>query len=212
MKFQTFDPSTTSVKELYFLLTSLVVPRPIAWISTVDRSGHRNLAPHSYFNVCSQDPPVVHFTQGALKDSARNAMETGEFVVNMVHADQLAPMNETAANFPPEEDEFAWANVDAVPSHVVNPERVAGSRAALECTVRDVLRIGASYMIFGDVVRLHIADDVIDDGRVDPGALAPLGRLGGSNYAIANTIVRAVRPTWDQIQAAKNHGSSGDVS
>lgn len=153
---------------------------------------------------------MVHFTQGALKDSARNAMETKEFVVNMVHAGQLEPMNETAANFPAEEDEFAWANVDAMPSEVVKPERVAESRAALECTVRDVLCIGASYMIFGDVVRVHVAADVIDDGRVTPETLEPLGRLGGSNYAIVDNIVRAVRPTWEQIQADKGHRSGGE--
>lgn len=201
------DPGDLAPREAYFLLTSLVVPRPIAWVSTVARDGTRNLAPHSYFNIVSSDPPVVHFTSsrraGHEKDTLRNARETGEFVVNVVSRELLDAMNTTAADFPPGEDEFAWTGLAAEPSAVVAPPRVARSKAALECRVRQILAIGNGTMVFGDVLCVHVADEVWRDGRVVTEALSPVGRLAGSGYAFVEDVHRLPRPTWDDVRDAR---------
>ena len=194
------DPSTQTPRENYFLLTNLVVPRPIAWVSTLGPGGVRNLAPHSYFNIVSTDPPIVHFTQTGRKDTLLNVEDTGEFVINMVSADMAEPMNMTSANFPRDEDEFTWAGVDAIASTHVAPPRVAGARASMECRVRTILPMGNGNMVFGDVVMAHIDERVWANGRVDVAALAPLARLGGSWYGALSDIFKRVRPTWAEIQ------------
>lgn len=197
------DPADLAPREVYFLLTSLVVPRPIAWVSTLDADGRRNLAPHSYFNIISTDPPVVHFTSTGVKDTLRNVRATGEFVVNIVSAELVEAMNLSAADFPPEEDEFAWAELDDAPSRFVKPPRVARARAALECQLRQVLSVGNGNMVFGDVVHVHVDDDVWVDGRVDPGRLQPVGRLSGSNYAAITDVFKLPRPAWADLSETR---------
>lgn len=192
-------PGDLPPREVYFLLTSLVVPRPIAWVSTLAADGTRNLAPHSYFNAISSHPPIVHFTSSGVKDTLRNARASGEFVVNVVSRDLLEAMNTTAADFPPGEDEFAWAGLDATPSTWVAPPRVTDAKAALECRVREVLSMGNGTMVFGDVVGFHVADEVWRDGRVDPELLQPVGRLSGANYALPDRVHRLPRPRWSDI-------------
>ena len=196
------DPADLAPREVYYLLTGVVVPRPIAWVSSLAADGTRNLAPHSYFNAISSNPPIVHFTSTGVKDSLRNVRATGEFVVNIVSRQLAEPMNFTAADFPPDEDEFAWAGLDAAESRKVRPPRVAQAKAALECRVRTVLSMGNGNMVFGDVVHLHVDDAVWNDGRVDPALLEPLGRLGGSGYTTVGpeTIMRMPRPTWDDVR------------
>lgn len=195
-----FDPHDLAPRDTYFLLTSLVVPRPIAWVSTLSAEGVRNLAPHSYFNAISSSPPIVHFTSTGVKDSLRNVRATGEFVVNVVSRDLLEVMNLTAADFPPGEDEFAWAGLDAAPSQTVAAPRVASARAALECRVREVLSMGNGTMVFGDVLHFHVDDDVWRDGRVAPELLQPVGRLSGAGYAPVDTVLRLPRPRWDDVR------------
>ena len=182
------------------MLTNLVIPRPIAWVSTLGPGGVRNLAPHSYFNIMSSNPPIVHFTQSGRKDTLLNVEDSGEFVVNIVSDDLAEQMNLTSADFPREEDEFAWAGLEATPSSVVAPPRVAVARAALECQVRTIVSMGNGNMVFGDVVAVHIDDSVYVNGRVDPAALAPIGRLGGSAYTHVNDIFKLTRPTWDELK------------
>ena len=196
----TFDPAALEGREGYFLLTGLVVPRPIAWISTLAPDGTRNLAPHSFCNVISARPPIVHFTSTGVKDTLRNVRATGEFVLNVVDRDLLEPMNLTAADFPPEVDEFTWAAVEAAPSDVVAPPRVAAAPAALECTVRATLAMGEGTMVFGDVRRIHVRDDLWRDGRVE--GLRAVGRLSGSGYAVVDEVLKLPRPTWEQVRAA----------
>lgn len=187
-------------REPYYLATSLVVPRPIAWISTLSDSGVRNLAPHSYFNVISTNPMIVHFTSTGVKDTLRNVRATGEFVVNLVDRTLAEQMNTTAANFPPDEDEFSWAGLDAEPSVEVAPQRVAGAKAVMECKVRTVLSMGNGNMVFGDVLCVHVDESVLTDGRVDPKALDAIGRLGGSSYTAAATgIFELRRPTFEEL-------------
>jgi flavin reductase (DIM6/NTAB) family NADH-FMN oxidoreductase RutF len=189
----------------YALLTSLVVPRPIAWVSTLSASGQRNLAPHSYFNVMSSDPPIVHVTstqrRGRLKDTARNIAETGEFVVNVVARAQVELANHTSADCPPDDDEWALAALSGLPSQCVRPERVAGAPAALECRLVETLSLGNGTMFFGEVVWFHVDVAVMDGNRVNPRALDPVARLGGRFYAPLGDVFSLARPDWEQLQA-----------
>jgi flavin reductase (DIM6/NTAB) family NADH-FMN oxidoreductase RutF len=194
------DPAALPERDVYRLLTSLVVPRPIAWVSTVTEGGTRNLAPHSYFNVISSQPPVVHFTSTGEKDTLRNVRASGEFVVNVVTVDLAEQMNVTAADFPPGEDEFTWAQLEAAPSTVVKPPRVARAKAALECRAHSMLSIGTGTMVFGAVVHITVADDVMTDGRVDPQLLQAVGRLAGSGYTRTDGLFRMRRPTWEEVR------------
>lgn len=195
------EPSQLEGKEAYFLLTSLVVPRPIAWVSTLSSTGVRNIAPHSYFNAMSSKPLIVHFTSTGTKDSLVNARETGEFVVNIVSRHLAEQMNVTAANFEPHEDEFSWANLESTPSRTVAPPRVAAAKAAMECKVVKLVELGNGAMVLGEVQLIAIDESVMRDGRVDPVLLAPVGRLGGSTYTdAAKGLFELKRPTADEIK------------
>jgi flavin reductase (DIM6/NTAB) family NADH-FMN oxidoreductase RutF len=203
-----FDPSRFEGREGYFLITALVVPRPIAWVSTLSADGARNLAPHSYFNAISSNPIVIHFTSTGVKDSLRNVRATGEFVVNIVSAPLAESMNLTAANFPPREDEFAWANLEEAPSKTIAPPRVADAAAAFECTVNQIVSIGNGHMVFGDVAHLVVDEDIIRDGRVAPDLLDPIGRLGGSWYTrAASDLFKMKRPTYDELTSEPGEGA-----
>ena len=194
------DPAAQTPRENYFLLTNLVVPRPIAWVSSLAPDGTRNLAPHSYFNVISSDPQIVHFTQTGRKDTLTNVEASGEFVVNIVSLDLAEAMNLTATNFPPDEDEFTWAGLDATPSTHVAVPRVAAAKAAMECRVRSILPMGNGNMVFGDVLTVHVDDSVYAEGRVDFAALQPVGRLGGSAYSAVTDIFKLARRTWADLR------------
>ena len=196
-----FRPDELEGRNPYLLLTSLVVPRPIAWVSTVSPDGVLNLAPHSYFNAISSEPLIVHFTSTGVKDTLRNVRATGEFVVNIVTEDLVEKANYTSANFPAEEDEFAWAGLETVPSTRVGPPRVAASPAAFACRVRAITSMGNGNMVFGDVLAIHVDEAVMRDGRVAPELLKPVGRLGGAGYtAAAKGIFELDRPTWDDVK------------
>ena len=194
------DPADLHDRAVYKLLTMLVVPRPIAWVSSVSADGLPNVAPHSYFNIASNAPPIVHFTSAGAKDTLRNVLATGEFVVNVVSHDLLEQMNLTAANFPAEEDEFGWAGLEQAPSSMVKAPRVARARAALECTLRLVLEIGRGRMVFGDVVRVHTADELWDGDEIPPERLDPVGRMGGSAYQLLDRVERHERPRWNDTR------------
>ncbi|MGH2774942.1 MAG: flavin reductase family protein [Actinomycetota bacterium] len=203
-----FIPSSLEGREGYFLMTSLVVPRPIAWVSTLSPDGALNLAPHSYFNAISSNPLVIHFTSTGEKDTLRNARATGEFVVNIVSAPLAEVMNLTAANFPPDEDEFAWADLGNAPSKTVAPPRVADAAAAFECTVNRIVSIGNGHMVFGDVTHVVVDEAVMRDGRVAPDLLDPVGRLGGSWYTRAATdLFKMKRPTYDDLKSGAGEGA-----
>ena len=201
MGYRRIDPVKLEGREPYFLITSLVVPRPIAWVSTISAEGNLNLAPHSYFNVISSNPWIVHFTSTGEKDTLRNVRETGEFVVNIVSRELVEKMNHTSADFPPGESEFEWAAVTPEASSRVKPPRVAAAPAALECRVQDIVSKGNGHMVFGDVLLAHVDEEVIRDGRIDPSLMKPVGRLAGSLYADASEGLFALkRPTWDELR------------
>ncbi|WP_051792146.1 flavin reductase family protein [Amycolatopsis jejuensis] len=183
------------------ILTSLVVPRPIAWVSSVSGDGVRNLAPHSFFNIASLDPPIVHFTSSRrddhIKDTLANVVETGEFVVNLVDRSLAASMNLTSAELAAEEDEFSWARVAAAPGTLVAPPYVRDAPAAIECTVQQTLDIGNGTMVFGRVVWFHLASRAFDGHRVDPAGLDPVARIGGPFYTSFGDVFRMDPPSAD---------------
>lgn len=187
-------------------LKCLIAPRPIGWISTLDQEGRPNLAPFSFFNGVSTDPPVIMFSaggqhaEGGFKDSAANAEATGEFVFNLATWDTREQMNLTSADAPRGWDEFKIAGLTPAPSRLVKAPRVKESPAHLECRYRQTLEIPSSIpgnpnkVVFGDVVGIHIDDDMIKDGMVDQGALRAIARLGYMDYTVVETIFTMQRP------------------
>jgi flavin reductase (DIM6/NTAB) family NADH-FMN oxidoreductase RutF len=178
----------------YFLMTSLVVPRPIAWISTLGTDGVANLAPYSHFNNCSANPPIIMFSSNGVKDTLRNIRETGEFVVNMVSHELRKQMRVTSANWPPDASEFEMAGLTAAASRFVRPPRVAQARASMECKLRQVLAMGDCFVVFGDVLCFHVADDIMVDGRVAAERLQPVGKLDGALYSTVTATERLDLP------------------
>ncbi len=179
---------------------SCVLPRPIAWISTLSREGGANLAPYSQFQNLTFDPPYVMFsanqkTDGRRKDTVVNVEETGEFVYNMVPYALREAMNRTAAEVPPGVDEFGLGGVTKAPSRRVRPPRVAESPIQFECVHHQTLRLpgrspmGTVDVVIGRVVGVHIADEVIGaDGRVDVLKIRPLARLGYYDYTTVDSL------------------------
>lgn len=199
-----FHMEGMSRRERYALLTGTVVPRPIGWISTVDRRGRRNLAPFSYFTIAAAEPPTLLFSGGSRdgmpKDSVMNARATGGFVAHIVDESLLAAMNRTSVEAPHGTDEFALAGLDSVPSEEVAPPRVAAAPVAFECRVVHEVEIspGGSTVVFGRVLVAHVRDDLVGaDGHVDVRALAPLARLAGPNYATLGRVLELARPAWE---------------
>src|SRR5262249_42225519 len=183
-----FDPAALGHGRTYRLLNSVVVPRPIAWVSSTSATGVDNLAPHSFFTVASVTPPVVQFTSVGAKDTLRNVRETGEFVVNLAPESLFEQINETATDYPPEIGEFDAAGVAREPSALVRPPRVAESPVALECRLRKIIEVGDCHLILGEVMLLAIRDDVVVDGHPDVRALRPLARLGRDEWSTIGEV------------------------
>jgi flavin reductase (DIM6/NTAB) family NADH-FMN oxidoreductase RutF len=149
------DPADWSRRDRYLLMTGLVVPRPIAWVSTRSRDGVDNVAPHSYFNAVSSDPVHIMFVSTGVKDTLLNVRDRGEFVVNLVSMDLLEEMNATATDLPPGVDEFDWVGLERAPSRVVAPPRVAAAKAHLECRFAQEVPVGDSFLVLGEVVHVR---------------------------------------------------------
>ncbi|TVQ29057.1 MAG: flavin reductase family protein [Geminicoccaceae bacterium] len=189
---------------------ALVVPRPIGWISTVDRDGRANLAPYSFFNAVAYTPPQVvfsgtgpHGAGGGLKDSIQNVIDTGEFVCNFVSVALDEAMNQSSSAAPRGVDEFEVAGLTKAPSELVKPPRVKESLAHLECTLLQVIELATldpvaapNRLVIGKVVGVHIDDTVLTDGRVDMAKLRPLARLGYMDYAPITEVFEMQRPSW----------------
>lgn len=196
------DPQDWTRAQRYFLLTGLVVPRPIAWVSTVSAEGVPNVAPHSYFNVFAVDPPHLIWSSGGLKDSMRNVMATREFVVNLVTMDLIERMNFTSTDFPPDEDEFGWAGLTAAPSRCVGAPRVGEAKAHFECELAHLLTLGGSYVAVGRVIHIHVDPSVWRGGRVDARLLDPVCRLAAGRYASLGDIYELPRPSWAEVEGS----------
>lgn len=199
------DSATTSPQDIYKLLVGSVVPRPIAFVSSVSPEGVANLAPFSFFTVASANPPVVCFTpmvpaSGRIcKDTLRNVRAAGEFVVNIVSEDFVEQMNLCSGDYPPEVDEFQLSGLTAVSSDRVGPARVGESRVSMECKLIEIVEVSekplGGSLVLGEVLRFHIADEVSDgNGRILPDQLRAVGRMGGTSYTRTKDRFELERP------------------
>ena len=190
---------------VYKFLIGAVAPRPIGWISTLDESGRRNLAPFSFFNAVSARPPHVIFspmvreTDSGVKDTLHNVRATREFVVNIVTEDLAEAMNVTSTEFPHEVDEFSAAGLTPAPSQAVRPPRVAESPVHFECRLAHLLELGdgpgGATLVVGRVVHVHVDDSVLLDGdKIDLARLRPIGRLAGAGYCRVTDRFEMKRP------------------
>lgn len=201
------DPAGLSRQEVYKLLTGSVVPRPIAWVSSIGAAGVPNLAPFSYFTIACVEPPMLLFCpqrrpDGSPKDTLRNLSETGEYVLHIVSESLVEVMNQTAAEFPLGMSEFDQARIARVPSERVRPPRVAAAPVAFECRVERMVRLGdttGADVVIGRVLLIHIADEVYRDGYVILDALRPVARLAGSDYARVTDTFSLPRPIYDPV-------------
>lgn len=182
----------------YRLVSAAVVPRPIAWVSSRGPRGE-NLAPFSFFNVAAIDPPILMVAPVGVgddrKDTPENVLETEAFVVNVVTADLVEAMNETAATLDADESEFERAGVTAVEATVVDAPRVEEAHVAMECTLSESMEMGGSTLLFGEVVHAHVDDDLLVDGhKLDVTKLDAVGRLAGGYYASTTDRYHLERP------------------
>jgi flavin reductase (DIM6/NTAB) family NADH-FMN oxidoreductase RutF len=197
------DPGELGHGRFYKVLTSVVVPRPIAWVSTRSAAGVDNLAPHSFFTVSCVDPPMVQFTSVGKKDSLRNATETGEFVVCLASESMFERINATGTNFPAGTSEFAEVGLTAEPSATVAPPRVAESPVALECRLEQALELGDSTVVIGRVLHAAIDSDVFETdarGHSLPAIerLRPLARLGRNEWSTIGKILDITRIPYEE--------------
>ena len=192
------DPSKLDSQTCYKLLIGSVVPRPIAWTSTVSEEGVRNLAPFSFFTVASRQPPMLCISVGpppeseegdrSAKDTLSNIEETEEFVVNIVSLSLSNTMFESSKNHPPEADEFEKAGLTPAPCEVVGAPRIEEAGVSMECLLDRVLPLGTDHLVIGRMVRFHVRDELYgENGRIDVAGLDPLGRLAG-DYTKVETI------------------------
>lgn len=185
---------------------SLVVPRPIGWISSRDAEGIVNLAPYSFFNAVASEPPILMFasngahSEGSLKDTARNVQETGEFVYNVATWELREKMNATSAMVSRSTDEFALTGLTPAHSELVSPPRVAESPVHLECRYLQTVELPTenperpNLVVFGHVLGIHIDESVIKDGMIDTTALRPIARLGYFEYTVVERVFSMRRP------------------
>jgi len=206
--FRTVNPADQSVLESYKLMTGLIVPRPVALVSTVDRDGVANVAPFSFFSGVGANPPTVLFCPSLRaagsdrpddrKDTLRNVEQTGEFVVNIVSNSIADAANTTAAEVGPEVDEFLLAGLTAIPSEVVRAPRVAESPAQLECKLQQIVFAGqgggAGVVVIGEIVRFHFHPDLESNFRIDPEKLDAIGRMAGNTWVRTRERFELERP------------------
>lgn len=204
------DPETMDPTAVYKLLIGCVVPRPIAWVSSIDADGVRNLAPFSYFMAITDNPPTIAFSSGprgadtgggrrGRKDTARNAETTGEFVVNVVDDALAEQMNLSSGDYPPEIDEFRVTGLTAAPGVRVKAPRVAEAPISMECRLVRAIPVGRGphTLVLGEIVYFHVRDDLYDPttGRIDMHRLRPVGRLAGQLYTHVHDIFEMKRPS-----------------
>ncbi len=202
----TIDFASLTPREAYQYLSASVAPRPICFASTVDKEGNVNLSPYSFFNVVSGDPPMMVFApqlsgrDGSSKDTLDNVLEVPEVVINVVNHALVEQMSLTSTAYPSEVNEFVKAGLTQVPSDVIKPPRVGESPVAFECIVDRVIALGdgpmAGNMVLARAVRVHVRDEYLTDGKLDPTLLDLVGRMGGSDYvrAAGNALFEIPKP------------------
>ena len=197
-----FDFSITEQAQIRRLIYGLVVPRPIAWVSTQSSMGIDNLAPHSFYNAVSAAPPILMFASSKRenkcgleqKDTLSNIQQTGEYVINVTTEADLEQMAVTSTIAAPDVDEFDLAGLTKATSVMVRPPRVGSAKAAFECRLLQLHIVGDATVVYGQAVAAHVDESVIDDGRIVAEKLKPLARLGGASY----TGLGAIRSSKDK--------------
>jgi flavin reductase (DIM6/NTAB) family NADH-FMN oxidoreductase RutF len=194
-------------RSIYPWFTASLIPRAIAWVSTVSADGADNLAPHSFTTVAGVDPPTLCFTSVGHKDTLANTRATGEFVLNIGTESMLHPMNESATNFPHGMSEFDQTQLRRESSTTVRPARVAGAPVAFECRVSGEYEVGDCVMVFGEVVHVSVDRAVLAaDGLPDPHKVAPLARLGRSEWSTLGEVIDLKRIRFDDWTKGKRSG------
>ncbi|MBH5319759.1 flavin reductase family protein [Paenibacillus sp. GSMTC-2017] len=199
------DPKDQSVQDNYKLLIGSIIPRPIAFVSTLSEEGVLNAAPFSFFNIVTADPPMIAVSvqrrNGEQKDTARNAISRGQFVAHIADELYIEAINETAANLPPNVSEVEVAGLKAIASTVIDVPGIAEAKIRMECVLEQALPLGGSEgspscdLLIGRVVHFHIDDALYEKGRIDAIGLRPVSRLAGNDYSKLGDIFTVVRPS-----------------
>jgi flavin reductase (DIM6/NTAB) family NADH-FMN oxidoreductase RutF len=209
-----FDFTILTAKERYKLLLSTIVPRPIAWIVTLNGDGHPNAAPFSFFNAFATEPPALgvgigSYDSGRPKDTRRNIRETGQFVINLVSEELAKAMNITAINFEPGISELAEAELETRPSVHVKPPRIAGAPVAMECELLQMVELGReTELVLGRVLAMHVREDLVIDVRkhyIDASKLNLIGRMHAGWYTRTTNLFRLDRISlaeWQRHEAS----------
>lgn len=203
------EPVKLQGRELHDFFSSLIVPRPIAFVSTIDTAGRHNAAPFSAFARLTLDPPVLALgigrRKGEKKDTVRNIESVGDFVVNMVNEDLAQAMNQASADYPPDVDEIKEVGLTAVKSEKVKSPRIAEAPISLECKLLQIMEIGSkpnrTTIILGEILLVHIKDEVMTDGKIDPLKAKIVGRLGDGNIYCRTTNIFALEPSFQPLRS-----------
>ena len=198
------DPNDLQERENYKFLIGSIIPRPIAFVTSVNGDGVVNGAPFSFFNVVSSNPPMISVSvqrkNGQMKDTSRNIAANGEFVVHVVSEEFVRAINETAANLPPDESEIERAGLTLVPSDIVKVPGVQEAKVRFECTLEQKLTLGGDEngpgcdLLIGRVRKYHIEEDLYKEGYIDKDKLRAMSRLAGNDYATIGDVVTIERP------------------
>jgi flavin reductase (DIM6/NTAB) family NADH-FMN oxidoreductase RutF len=203
-----YDPTEHPFLETHKLMIGSIVPRPIAFVSTLSKDGFENLAPFSYFNGICSNPPSIMFCparrgyDGKTKDTLNNIRDTEEFAVNIVSEDFAEQMVSTSTDFEPEVNEFEVSGLTPEPCQKIAPPKVAEAKISFECKLNKIIPVGnegpgGGFVIIGTIVLFHIDDDVYEDGYINLGKLRPIGRLAGNMYTRTTDkleIIRKIKP------------------
>ena len=203
-----YDPSEHPLLETHKLMIGSIVPRPIAFVSTLSKDGLENLAPFSYFNGICSNPPSIMFCparrgyDGKTKDTLNNIRDTEEFAVNIVSEDFAEQMVFTSTDFEPEVNEFEVSGLTPVPCQKIAPPKVAEAKISFECKLNQIVPVGnegpgGGFVVIGTIVLFHIDDDVYEDGYINLEKLRPIGRLAGNMYTRTTDkleIIRKIKP------------------
>ena len=197
------DPTKNTERENYKLLIGSIIPRPIAFVTSISQGGVLNGAPFSYFNIVSSNPPLVSVSiqrsGGKQKDTARNILETKEFVIHVVDDLNVDQINQTAASLPPDQSEISLANLTPIESTLVSVPGVKEAKVRFECKLEHSVELGGvdtpgTDLIIGKIVQVHIDEKIYENGRIDPVGLGAVSRLAGTNYAKVGEIFSIERP------------------
>ena len=197
------DPTQNTERENYKFLIGSIIPRPIAFVTTISKDGVLNGAPFSYFNIVSSNPPMISLSiqrlSGRQKDTARNIIESKQFVVHIVDEENVEKINKTAASLAPEQSEIELANLTPVESVKISVPGVKEAKIRMECSLEHSLELGSldttgCDFIIGKVVQFHIKNEIYENGRIDPRGLAAVSRLAGNNYAKIGEVFEIERP------------------